>query len=73
MTESMPSARHSSYELTLVIPVGPHDDTALQNLRASIDRQAFPKERLEVIFCFEGNSEEARATGIRLAQGAIIG
>lgn len=59
--------------LTLVIPVGPHDDTALQNLLTSIDRQAFPKDQLEILLCREGNSEEARADGIKRAQGEVIG
>ena len=60
------------YALSLVIPVGPHDSDSLENLLASIDRQAFPKAQLEVLICREGNSEEARASGIRQAQGDII-
>lgn len=59
--------------LSLIIPVGPHDDGPLRNLLASIDRQAFPKDQLEVLIMREGNSEEARARGIAQAQGEIIG
>ena len=65
--------QRSPPSLSLVIPVGPHDDEALANLLASIDRQAFPKESLEVLLQYEGNSEEARAEGIRQATGDIIG
>lgn len=59
--------------LSLVIPVGAGDEQRLENLLASIDRQAFPKAELEVLLEYQGNSEEAKAYGIQRAQGDIIG
>ena len=59
--------------LTVVIPVGPNDNAKVERLLASIDRQAFPKEELEILLMREGNSEEARARGIEKAEGRIIG
>lgn len=67
------SALARRFALSLVIPVGPRDGPALERLLASIDRQAFPKDHLEVLLQYEGNSEEARAAGIAKAQGDIIG
>ena len=59
--------------LSLVIPVGPHDEATLERLLDSIGRQSFPKTELEVLLQYQGHSEEARAAGIRRAQGEIIG
>ena len=60
-------------KLSLVIPVGKDDEAHLETLLASIDRQDYPKDALEVLIIREGNSEEAKALGIRQAAGEIIG
>lgn len=59
--------------LSLVIPVGAHDAAHLARLLASLDQQDFPKASLETLLIREGNSEEAKAIGIRQAQGEVIG
>ena len=59
--------------LSLVIPCRTQDDDHLQVLLHSIDQQDYPKEQFEVLLIREGNSEEAKAMGIRQACGEIIG
>lgn len=59
--------------LSIIIPCLNTDDEKLKELLASIDRQDFPKENLEVLVITEGTSESAKAIGIRKAKGEIIG
>ena len=59
--------------LSLIIPCAKQDEPQLQALLASIDRQVFPKEELEILIMRQGNSEEAKAYGIQQAQGEILG
>ena len=66
MTERWPS-------LSLVVPVGSRDEAHLEAFLASLKTQDYPKAQLEVLLIREGNSEEAKAIGIRQAQGDIIG
>lgn len=59
--------------LSLVIPCKDKNDPKLQELLASIEKQDFPKEELEVLVITEGTSESAKAIGIRKAKGEVIG
>jgi len=59
--------------LSLVIPAKDKNDPKLAELLASIDRQDFPKDQLEVLVITEGTSESAKAIGIRRAKGEVIG
>lgn len=76
MTASQTRSSASSgakYALSIVIPCASPRDPHLLELLASIERQSFPKERLEVLVMSQGNSEEARTAGILKARGTIIG
>ena len=63
----------NSIKLSLVIPARDKNDQKLAELLASIDRQDFPKEQMEVLVITEGTSESAKAIGIRRAKGEVIG
>lgn len=58
--------------LSLVIPAKDKNDPKLKELLASIDRQDFFKDQLEIIIVTEGTSESAKAIGIRQAKGEYI-
>ena len=60
-------------KLSLVIPAKSKDDPKLAELLASIERQDFPKDEMEVLVITEGTSESAKAIGIRRAKGEVIG
>ena len=60
-------------KLSLVIPCLDPNDKKLKELLASIDKQDFPKEDMEVLVITEGTSESAKAIGIRRAKGDVIG
>ena len=45
----------------------------MQELLKSIEVQDFPKSEMEVLVITEGTSESAKAIGIRLAKGEVIG
>lgn len=54
-----------------VIPCRTLDDPKLKDLIASIRAQDFPQEQVETIVVTEGDSEQAKAIGIRKAKGGI--
>lgn len=60
-------------KLSLVIPAHPSDSARLRELLESIDAQDYPKEKVEQLIIYEGNSEEAKAIGIQKATGQVIG
>lgn len=59
--------------LSLVIPAKSKDDPKLAELLASIERQDFPRDEMEVLVITDGTSESAKAIGIRRAKGEVIG
>ena len=57
-----------------IIPcLDPKTDPYLPDLISSIKAQDFPQDRIEILVISEGDSEEAKAIGIRKAKGDIIG
>lgn len=60
-------------KLSLIIPCLDPNDNKLKELLASINKQDFPKEDMEVLVITEGTSESAKAIGIRQAKGEVIG
>ena len=60
-------------KLSLVIPARDKNDQKLSELLASIERQDFLKEELEVLVITEGTSESAKAIGIKRSNGEVIG
>lgn len=63
----------SEIVFSCIIPASPKDVSSqkLQDLIASIRAQDFPQEQIEVLVITEGDSESAKAIGIREAQGEI--
>ncbi len=59
-------------DLSIVIPCGPEDQGLLEDLLFSIRHQTLPASKYEVIVVREGNSEEAKAIGIRKAHGQYV-
>lgn len=54
-----------------VIPAKDPNDPKLKDLLASIRAQDFPQDQIETIVVTEGDSEQAKAIGIRQAKGEI--
>jgi len=63
----------ANIRLSLVIPCLSLEDRKLKELLASIERQDFPKDEMEVLVITDGTSESAKAIGIRRANGEVIG
>lgn len=61
-----------SLALSIIVPCHPRDEGLLQEFLVSVDRQAFPKDQLEVLVMRKGNSEEAKARGVLKARGRIL-
>ena len=59
-------------KISCVIPAKNADDPLLSDLIRSIRAQDFPQEDVEIIVVTEGDSESAKAIGIRKATGDII-
>lgn len=59
-------------KISIVIPCKTKDDPQLKQLLDSIHYQLFPKEQVEILVMTEGNSEEAKAMGIKMATGQYI-
>ena len=57
--------------VSCIIPCLSLDDPKLHDLISSIKAQDFPQDEIEIITVTEGDSEEAKAIGIRKAQGEI--
>lgn len=55
-----------------IIPAKDPNDRKLQDLLLSIDVQDFPQEEIETIIVTDGDSESAKAEGIRRATGEIL-
>lgn len=54
-----------------IIPVKDTSDPKLEDLRRSIRVQDFPQDQIEILEITEGDSEQAKAIGIKLAEGKI--
>ncbi len=54
-----------------IIPAKSLDDSLLKDLLSSIRAQDFPQDKIETIVVTEGDSEQAKAIGIRKAKGEI--
>ena len=56
-----------------IIPVSKKDSDSqnLKDLIASIKAQDFPQDKIEILIITEGDSEQAKAIGIRRAKGEI--
>lgn len=59
--------------LDVVVPSHPADSAALTRLLASLNVQTYPHDRLTLHVITEGNSEEAKAIGIKECRGDLIG
>ena len=60
--------------VSCVIPCkDPKTDPYLQDLIDSIKNQKYPEDKVEILVISEGDSEQAKAIGIRRAKGDIIG
>ena len=57
--------------ISCIIPCKSLDDPNLQDLLDSIKAQDFPQDQIETIVVTEGDSEQAKAIGIRKAKGKI--
>jgi glycosyltransferase involved in cell wall biosynthesis len=60
-------------KISVVIPCRRTDDPLLLDLIASIWEQDYPQKKIEILTITEGDSESAKAIGIRRAKGDIIG
>ena len=60
-------------KISCVIPARHKLDYTVQRLVKSIKAQDYPKRLIEIIVVTDGDSEEAKAIGIRKAKGVIIG
>lgn len=58
-------------KISCIIPAKNKHDIQLQNLLYSIHQQDFPKKQIEIIVVTAGDSEEAKAIGIRKSTGEI--
>lgn len=58
--------------ISCVIPAKSTDDQNLKDLLRSIFKQNFPQDQIETIVVTKGDSEQAKAIGIRQAKGEII-
>jgi len=54
-----------------IIPVRDMEDPKLKDLIRSIKNQDFPQDEIEILTITEGDSEQAKATGIRKSTGSI--
>jgi len=63
----------SGVVFSCIIPASPNDvrSQKLKDLIDSIKAQDFPQEKIEVLVITEGDSEQAKAIGIRQAKGEI--
>ena len=57
--------------ISCIIPAKSLDDPNLKDLVDSIRAQDFPQDQIETIVVTEGDSEQAKAIGIRKARGEI--
>lgn len=57
--------------ISCIIPVKDLQDEKLSDLIDSIHAQNFPREEIEILTITEGDSEQAKAAGIRQAKGEI--
>lgn len=57
--------------ISCIIPAKDPDDPKLQDLIDSIKSQDFPQDQIEILVITEGDSEQAKAIGIRRAKGEI--
>lgn len=60
-----------SIVFSCVIPARDPSDPKLADLIASIKAQNFPQDQIEILVITEGDSEQAKAIGIRRAKGEI--
>jgi len=65
--------RNSTPKISAVIPSRTKSDPLLKDLIRSIKAQDYPKKKIEIIVETRGDSESAKAMGIRRAKGDIIG
>lgn len=59
-------------KISCIIPARDKTDLLLIDLLRSIDIQNYPKELVEVLVVTEGDSEQAKAIGVRQATGDIL-
>ena len=59
-------------KISCIIPCRTLEDPLLKDLLKSIDNQTYSKEKIEIITVTEGDSEQAKAIGIRKATGDIL-
>lgn len=63
----------SDIRLSIIITSKDGYNKQLLRLKESLDRQDFPKKMYEVLVITEGDSESAKAIGIKRAKGRVIG
>ena len=59
--------------LSIIITAKDKNDPKLLDLLSSIGEQTYPKEHYEILVITEGDSESAKAIGVRQAKGKIVG
>lgn len=59
--------------LSIIVPARTRTDPQLRRFLASVEKQDYPKNRMEVLVVTEGNSEQAKAIGIQRSCGDILG
>ena len=60
-------------KLSIIITAKDKNDPKLQDLLYSISKQTYPKDLCETLIITEGNSETAKAIGLKKAKGKIVG
>jgi len=59
--------------LSIIITAKDRDDPKLKDLQRSIAFQSYPRERYETLIITQGDSESAKAIGLKQARGGVVG